>query len=87
MTQINIQQYFLSMRLPGMASAYNELLENTNKGAMSFEEKLQYLLERENLVRDNRQLERKLKAAKLKYNVGLEEISFSGTREFLSESP
>jgi len=80
MTQINIQQQFLTMRLPGMAAAYSELLENTNKGTMSFDDKLQFLLEREDVVRNNRLLERKLKIAKLKYNVGLEQISFTSTR-------
>jgi DNA replication protein DnaC len=80
MTQINIQQYFLSMRLSGMASAYNELLESTNRGELSFDDKLQYLLERESLIRDNRVLERRLKNAKLKYNTALEEISFGPTK-------
>ncbi|WP_290651678.1 IS21-like element helper ATPase IstB [Aquisalimonas sp.] len=55
-----------ALRLPGMAQALQQQLEQPATHELCFEERLALLVERELLVRDNRRLSRLLKAARLR---------------------
>jgi DNA replication protein DnaC len=76
----NIQQHFQALRLHGMATAYTELEEQPGTRNMSFDERLVFLLEREEIIRDNRGIERRFKRAKLKFNAALEETTITPAR-------
>jgi len=55
-----------SLRLDGMARAFEEQLMQPAIAALSFEERFAQLIDREVLLRDNKRIERLLKAARIK---------------------
>jgi len=55
-----------SLRLEGMARAFEEQLMQPAIAALSFEERFAQLIDREVLLRDNKRIERLLKAARIK---------------------
>lgn len=64
------------MRLHTMAVAFKEELERPNNTDLTFEDRMALLVEREWLFRENRQLETRLKAARIKHQAVLEDIDF-----------
>lgn len=69
-----------TLRLPAMASGLLEQREHPDYAAMSFEDRLGLLVDRELLQRENRRLERVMKEAKLRSRGVIEDIDFSATR-------
>jgi DNA replication protein DnaC len=68
------------LALPGMARAFAEQLERSEYWSLSFEERLGLLVDREVLDRDNRRLERNLKAAHLRTSACIEDLDFTRSR-------
>lgn len=66
--------------LGGMARALVEQLDNPEYQALSFEDRLGLLVDRETQDRANRRLERNLKAAKLRADACVEDIDFHHPR-------
>jgi hypothetical protein len=60
-----------ALNLMGMARALQEQLERADYQALTFEERLGLLVDREVQDRENRRLERNLRAAKLRSNACL----------------
>jgi DNA replication protein DnaC len=69
-----------SLRLPAMASGLLEQREHPDYTQLSFEDRLGLLVDRELLQRQNRRLERVLKAAKLRSGAVVEDVDFAHTR-------
>ncbi|MHB8564371.1 MAG: IS21-like element helper ATPase IstB [Acidiferrobacteraceae bacterium] len=69
-----------TLRLPAMANGLLEQREHPDYAAMSFEDRLGLLVDRELLQRENRRLERVLKLAKLRSRGVIEDIDFSARR-------
>jgi hypothetical protein len=69
-----------ALNLMGMARAFTEQLERADYGSLAFEERLGLLVDREGQDRDNRRLERNLKAAKLRSNASIEDLDFHRPR-------
>ena len=69
-----------SLRLPAMAAGLVEQREHPDYTQLSFEERLGLLVDRELLQRQNRRLERVLKAAKLRSTAVVEDVDFTKTR-------
>ena len=68
------------LNLMGMARAFQQQLERADYQALSFEERLGLMVDVELQERENRRLHRYLKAAKLRDNACLEDISFHPPR-------
>jgi IstB-like ATP binding protein len=60
-----------SLRLDGMVHAIEEQATSTAANALSFDERLTLLVQREIAWRDDRRVQRLLKAAKLKISAAL----------------
>jgi len=69
-----------SLKLAGMATAFVEQRESTEIEALSFEERLGLLVDRELTYRDNRQMSSRLRRAKLRHNACLEDINYRRPR-------
>ncbi len=69
-----------ALNLMGMARAFTEQLERAEYHSLGFEDRLGLLVDREAQDRDNRRLERNLKAAKLRIPASVEEIDFARSR-------
>jgi DNA replication protein DnaC len=69
-----------SLRLPAMASGLLEQRGHPDYIQLSFEERLGLLVDAELLQRQNRRLERVLKAAKLRSGAIVEDVDFGATR-------
>lgn len=69
-----------ALRLPGMARGLVEQREHPDYNALSFEERLGMLIDRELTERQNRRLERALKAARLRVAATVEGIDFRRPR-------
>jgi DNA replication protein DnaC len=69
-----------ALSLSGMARALTEQLESADYHALSFEDRLGLLVDREAQDRANRRLERNLKAAKLRAAACVEDIDFRHPR-------
>ena len=69
-----------SLRLPAMAAQLLAQRERPESSALSFEERLGLMVDAELLQRENRRLERVLKAAKLLPGAVVEDVDLSGTR-------
>jgi hypothetical protein len=69
-----------ALRLPAMASGLIEQRERADYQALSFEERLGLLVDREIAERDSRRLERYLKQAKLRTNAVVEDVDFRRRR-------
>jgi|SRR5271169_823370 DNA replication protein DnaC len=68
------------LRLFGMAKALREQLQNQKATALSFEERLGLLVDREMTDRENRRLATRLKTAKLRISAAIEDIDFRQAR-------
>jgi DNA replication protein DnaC len=68
------------LRLPAMAAGLLEQREHPDYTQLSFEDRLGLLVDRELLQRQNRRLERVLKAAKLRSGAVAEDVDFTATR-------
>lgn len=68
------------LRLKGMTQALNEQVEQSMYAALSFEERLMHLVDREVILRENNQLSARLKKSKLKQNIVMEELDFTTAR-------
>lgn len=68
------------LRLFGMAKALREQLQNQKATALSFEERLGLLVDREMTERENRRLVTRLKVAKLRVSASIEDIDFRQPR-------
>lgn len=70
-----------ALRLEGMAKAFEEQLAAGDLAAMSFEDRLALLIDRECLHRDNRRLGTRLRKAALRHkNACIEDVDFRATR-------
>jgi DNA replication protein DnaC len=65
-----------ALNLMGMARAFQEQQGRADYQALTFEERLGLLVDREQQDRDNRRLERNLKAARLRSNACIENLDF-----------
>ncbi len=68
------------MRLLGMASAFEDQLQTPDIGELSFEERLGFLVDREQTHRDNRRLKTRLTKARLKQQACVEDIDYGSNR-------
>jgi DNA replication protein DnaC len=69
------------MKLYGLATAFNEYLEQVDKGDLSFEERFGMMTDREWQTRQERQLGRRLKSAKLREAACVEDINYRHPRQ------
>jgi len=69
-----------ALNLQGMARALAEQREQPTYGALGFEERLGLLVDRELTDRENRRLERYLRAAKLRVKASVEDVDFRAPR-------
>jgi len=69
-----------TLNLSGMSRALTEQLEQPSYQALSFEDRLGLLVDRELTDRDNRRLERNLRAAKLRLSASVEDVDFRHPR-------
>lgn len=79
LTQQTLQQ-LTQLKLTGMAEAFAQQLTQPDTHDLSFEQRLALLVERELTCRDNRRLQRLLKAARLKQNACVEDIDYRHNR-------
>jgi len=70
----------VALSLTGMAAAFREQLERADYASLAFEDRLGLLVEREALERENRRLERNLRAAKLRVNAAIEDLDLHQPR-------
>jgi DNA replication protein DnaC len=75
-----IINHLQELRLYAMAKALKEQLENTMITALSFEERLGLLVEKEVTSRENKRLSARLKRAKLQQSACLEDIDYQARR-------
>jgi DNA replication protein DnaC len=69
------------MKLYGLAAAFSEHLEQSDKGDLTFEERFGLMIDREWTVRRERLLERRLKSAKLREPACVEDIDYRHPRQ------
>ena len=69
-----------AMKLGGMADALQRQLQTDEAAALGFEERLGLLVDTEWTTREQRKLERRLHAAKLRYPATLEAVDFTHPR-------
>ena len=69
-----------ALNLTGMAHALKEQLERADYQALTFEDRLGMLVDREAQDRENRRLQRYLKAARLRANASVEDLDFHRPR-------
>jgi len=69
-----------AMKLFGMRDALAEQMELSSYNSLSFEERIGMLVDREWIDRENRKLERRMKAAKLKIPASMEDINYRASR-------
>lgn len=75
------RQALASLRMPGMAQAYEDQLNNPAIQSMGFDDRLGLIVDAEIAMRENRRVNRLLKSAKLKApNACPEDIDFSVKR-------
>ena len=68
------------MKLSAMAEAFDQQRASTQWNELTFEERLGILIDSEWTSRQNRKLVRRLKAAKLRYSVSIEDVDFHAPR-------
>jgi DNA replication protein DnaC len=73
-------QRLRALRLTGMADAFAQQMEQPQTLQLSFEERLSLLVDREHTYRDNRRLQRLLRAAHFKQQACVEEIDYQHPR-------
>ncbi len=69
-----------AMKLSGMAEAFERQLGPSQYAELSFEERVGLLVDSEWMVRENRKLARRLRAAKLRHAACIEDINFKTPR-------
>lgn len=69
-----------TLNLSGMVRALTEQLDQPSYQGLSFEDRLGLLVDRELTDRDNRRLERNLRAAKLRLSASVEDVDFRHPR-------
>ncbi len=70
------------LKLTGMVEALSEQLQDNTATALSFEERLGFLIQREHTVRSNKLLQSRLKQSKLHFaQASLEDINYDQKRE------
>lgn len=69
-----------TLRLPGMAQAFEEQQEIPDIASLPFEERLGLLVDREITYRDNRVMQRRLSSARLRQQACLEDIHYKTQR-------
>ncbi len=74
------REHLYTLRLTGMLQALDEQLEQPAMAELSFEERLGIVVDREILYRENRRLERLLRAAKLRVGACVEDIDYRHPR-------
>ncbi|MCP5188089.1 MAG: ATP-binding protein [Pseudomonadales bacterium] len=74
------REHLHTLRLTGMLQAVEEQLEQPAVAELSFEERLAMLVDREILYRENRRLDRLLRAAKLRVGACVEDIDYRHPR-------
>jgi DNA replication protein DnaC len=74
------REHLHTLRLTGMLQALDEQLAQPAMAELSFEERLAMLVDREILYRENRRLERLLKAARLRVGACVEDIDYRHPR-------
>ena len=79
MTNQTIEKLY-QMRLDPMAVAFKEQSEQPSVCSLSFEERFAMIVDREWMVRENRKLARRLKAARLKHQATVEDIDYRHPR-------
>ena len=70
------REHLHTLRLTGMLEALDEQLAQPTMAELSFEERLGILVDRETLYRENRRLERLLRAARLRVGACVEDIDY-----------
>lgn len=80
MLQSQTVEGLYALRLPAMAQGLAEQAESASYQALSFDERLGLLVDRELTERDNRRLGRYLKQAKLRSTAVVEDIDFRARR-------
>ena len=71
-----------SLRLPGMATAFEEQKTSAAVTSLSFDERFSLLVDREQTWRENRRLTRLLREAKLKSSQAcIEDLRYGGGRK------
>lgn len=73
-------QTLKTLRLGGMAKALHEQLQQQNIDSLSFEDRLGFMVDRELLDRQNRQLQNRLRKSQLKQQACLEDIEYKAQR-------
>ena len=74
-------ELFRSLRLTGMADALErQLTQPATHETLSFEERLGLLIDAEASARENRRIERLLRAAKLRYGASVHDINYRHPR-------
>mgnify|MGYP001811773605 FL=1 len=68
------------LKLTGMAQAFEHQLAQPQAQELAFEQRLGLLVDQEILMRENRRLNRLLKAAKLRTNACVEDIDYRHPR-------
>jgi hypothetical protein len=79
LTQPTIEKLY-TMRLSGMAEAFQQQQEDANIHVLSFEERLGLLIDRQWNWRQNRALERRLRIGRLKGPACVEDIDYRTSR-------
>ena len=69
-----------ALNLTGMARSFAEQMERADYQALSFEDRLGLMVDREAQDRDNRRLDRYLRTAKLRISACVEDIDFRRSR-------
>jgi DNA replication protein DnaC len=75
-----LKSKMMSLKLRGMLKGFEEQMQNPTLHDFSFEERLGALIEHEDLDRENRRLQNRLKQARLKTGTILENIDFKTDR-------
>ena len=73
-------QKLMAMKLYGMASSFQEYLDTIDDTALSFEERLGLMVDREWIEREQRRLTRRLQRAKLREQACVEDIDYRHPR-------
>ena len=79
LTQPIIEQLH-ALRCLGMAEALQEQLHTPEAASLSFEERLAFLIEREQLLREQRLISGKLRQARLREQACIEDINYKASR-------
>jgi DNA replication protein DnaC len=70
-----------AMKLHAMANGFAEQLAQPDFAKLTFEERLGLLVDSEHTERENRKLQRRLRAAKIRYPASLEDVDFRTPRQ------